>query len=357
MRLLIDDFDTTVYRIALRGQDDTFDFDPDFPIIITDEDYERLFADIEAEILEKLFESGCNKWRGYLTGSENFRYKFLPSYKFRRGEKPIAFARLKEMCLARLKDCRMIHGEEADDSCTRDFTTEEYHETNVLEGDKWVVKRTLYEKVLSHIDKDLDQVEGEHFNYAKGDDYGTYFVTHEVADAWVWYQALAGDNADCYKGCPMVGGEISKKSKLGLTMTKKERVLGSKAMKISMGTLCVRPYKHHYTKGKKKGTFDIKWEEYHDKEMSRAQRVKTWYIKGYCDLGKNYGGRGTVKGFDTTSGFEEHICINPEFDDFGCRLTDLEHAFIENEMAIQYTTAYMLRKGESIPTKLHKIKF
>lgn len=356
MRLLINDSDTVVYRIALRMQDDTFDIDPDFPVEFSEEDYERAYQDILDEMKEMLFESGCLQYRFYLTGKENFRYNFLPSYKFRRGDKPIAFEQLKQMCLDRMPECIMIDGEEADDSCTRDFTTEEIIPYDAILCDEteeeYLVNPMKYIKVLGHIDKDLDQVAGEHFNYGRGDNYGTYFVSKEVADAWAWYQALAGDSADCYKGCPMVGGEISKTSKAGATMTKQERILGSKAMKIAMGTLCVRPYKHWYTKGKKIGTFDLKWEEYHDASLTREQRIFTWFIKGYCDLGRNYGGRGHVKGFDTVSGFEEHICIYPHFNDLGCVLGAEDKAFLKREMEIQYNIAYMLRCGEEIPTEM-----
>ncbi len=328
-RLAIIDFDTNCFREALTAQDDTFEIDPDFEPNI---DYEAMYERIQDRLSEILYESKCTEYRIYLTGSNNYRYKFLPSYKWSRidAPRPIALNEAKQYAIDFLGGI-INDGEEADDSCTRDFTTKE-------EG---------IHKVLCHIDKDLDQVEGEHFNT---DTMETYHVTKEEADAFLWYQVLAGDTADCYKGCPMVGGEISKSSVKGQDMSKKERVEGSKAMRIAKGTLCVRPKIHTFTRGKNKGKTEVKWEEYHDSTLTTPQRVFLWYVKGYVTKG----GRGHVKGFDTTSGYEEDIKI--QLDNLG-NINSEQREFIENEINIQYNIAYMLRCGESIPNKLHKLNF
>lgn len=332
-RLAIIDFDTAVYKVALRGMDNTFDKDEDFEEEeVTEEEYEKLFVVLEDTLMNILYDTNCTSYRAYLTGKENFRYKFLPSYKWRRSSKPApkALLNLKKMCLARLTDCYLRAGEEADDSCCRDYTTEEEGIT----------------KVLCHIDKDLNQVAGEHFDMS---DNSTYSISKKDADDWVWYQVLAGDTADCYKGCPFVGGELTKGSIKSSGMSKAERIAGSKAMDIVKGTLTVKPVLHEYTKGKLAGTKEIKWEEYHS-TLPIEQRVLSWFIKGYV----MYGGIGHKLGFNTTSGYEDNVKVPMGYN---LKLTKKDLAFIIKEIQIQYTIAYMLKSGESIPKKLHAINF
>lgn len=330
-KIAIIDGDTLLYKVALEWQGGDFEYDPDFLEDPNEEDFEEMVLTVRAKLFDILEEVSCTKYRLYLTGSENFRYTFLPSYKWRRdpSKTPIALKELKAHCLESLDNFFLIEGEEADDSCTRDFST-------VEEG---------IEKVLVHIDKDLDQVEGKHYNPDKDE---IYMITPEYADNWLWTQVLGGDSADCYKGCPQVGGNPSKAHDFK----------GGKAMHIASGTLCVEPYLHHFTRGKNAGTSIIKWREYHDDTLTTPQRVKTWFIKGFYNLG----GMGHVKGFDTTSGFKQDVKLPFEafnFDNAGNfeGLNSEYEKFIENEIKIQYTIAYMLRCGEEIPTELHEVKF
>ena len=322
------DFDTVIFRTALRLQGDTFDVDPDYDIVITPEQLEEGFEQIEAEYKTTLFNTKCTEGIVFITGSNNFRYDILPSYKWRRknAPRPIALNDLKDMCLERL-NCVLIDGIEADDACTMWFSHEE-------EGIR---------KVLCHVDKDLDQVKGKHYNYDKD---VHYEVTQEDADAFLWLQVLAGDTADCYKGCPNVGNSrpAGKPDEL------------SKAERIVYGTLCVKPYQHKYTKGKNAGKVEIKWEEYHDSSLSTAQRVLTWYIKGYITKG----GQGHTLGFNTTSGFEDDVKIPTSsllFDINGVFLGVEKTAldFVKDELSRQYLIARMLRYGESMPTEVTQI--
>ena len=324
MRILIRDWDTTLFRIALKGQDDTFDYDPNFPIVITDNDYEKMYAECVDSLEEEVFINDCVGYRAYLTGHENYRYTFLPSYKCNRDSSkvPIALKKLKQMCVERLTNCIMKKGEEADDSCTRDFTFEEEGIT----------------KILSHVDKDLNQVEGEHFNPDKQE---VYFLTAKEAIVNLWVQVLAGDATDCYKGCPMVGGKKPKKGGL------------SKAEKIILDNMCVKPYTHTFKSGKRKGQSIIKWETYYDRSTTLEQRVLLWYIKGYVTKG----GRGYKEGYNTTSGFQEDMKITLVDDinkPYPCE-ADLD--FLKHEIRVQFTMAYMLRRGQSIPMQVFDIGF
>lgn len=51
-------------------------------------------------------------------------------------------------------------------------------------------------------DKDLDQIEGTHWNYAKNVEYE---IDNWEARAFFWQQCLSGDNADNIKGCWKMG--------------------------------------------------------------------------------------------------------------------------------------------------------
>lgn len=322
------DFDTVVFREALRLQGDTFEIDHDYELVVTDEQIEDAFLNMEAQVKTIMFNSKCTDYIVFLTGSTNFRYNILPSYKWRRKdtERPIYLNKLKELCLERL-NCVLMENIEADDACTMWFSHQE-------EGIR---------KVLCHVDKDLNQVKGIHYNYDKDE---IYEVTQEDADAFLWIQVLAGDTADCYKGCPNVGNSkpVDKPDEQ------------SKAERIIYGTLCARPILHAFTRGKNAGTSEIKWEDYHDKSLSIEQRVFTWYVRGYLTKG----GQGHTLGFNTTSGYEDDVRIKKEdfmFDLSGnfIGLTKTARDFVLDELSRQYLIARMLRYGESIPTEVTQL--
>lgn len=318
------DFDTVVFRQALRLQGDTFDIDPEYETVITNDQIEEAYEAIEAELKTIMFNTKCTEYIVFLTGSTNFRYNILPSYKWRRknSPRPIALQELKDLCLARL-NCVLQEDVEADDTSIMWFTHDE--------------SEAGIRKVLCHVDKDLDQVAGQHYNYDKD---LHYTVTQEDADAFLWLQVLAGDTADCYKGCPNVGNERPK--------GKPDE--HSKAERIVYGTLCTKPVIKRFTRGAKAGMSEIKWEDYHDNTLDVKERVLLWYIKGYVTKG----GQGHVLGFNTTSGYEDNVTIKEsdllfDINDnyLGVKKGALD--FVKEEMNIQYLVARMLRYGDSIP--------
>lgn len=332
-KLLVNDFDTDIFIEALKLQGDTFDIDPEFPIEVTQDDLDNAMENLRERINDAKFATGCSECRLYITGGENFRYKLLPSYKWRRGQKPIYLQYLKDRCIEELGAILEV-GIEADDACIMDMTHDEEGIT----------------KVLKHIDKDLDQIAGTHYNPVSEE---IYEVTQEEADDFLYYQMMAGDNADCYKGCPMVGGTPRKKF-----TDKGINDKGGKAMEIVRGTLCVRPYLHTFKKGAKAGTSIVKWEEYHDNTLTMEQKLFTWYIKGAYTKGF----MGHEKGFDTTSGFKDDVKININdmvFHSSGqfIGLHADAKELIETEMSIQYMIARMLRYGDEIPTEVKLLNF
>jgi DNA polymerase-1 len=56
--------------------------------------------------------------------------------------------------------------------------------------------------VICHIDKDLDQAPGKHYNYSKQKN---YYISEQEAEYKFYEQVLVGDTSDGYKGCPNIG--------------------------------------------------------------------------------------------------------------------------------------------------------
>ena len=64
------------------------------------------------------------------------------------------------------------------------------------------------DNIMVSIDKDLQTVEGKHYNPDKGE---LYEVTADEAHYNHMFQTLCGDSTDGYKGCPSVGAKTAEK--------------------------------------------------------------------------------------------------------------------------------------------------
>lgn len=119
------------------------------------------------------------------TSSPNFRYSVLSTYKHNR----------------RPEDKPEMLGE------LREYITEKY-ETKTkprLEADDVMgILATLSPEkyIVCSIDKDLNQIAGEHYNWMHDE---RYEVTPEEGDFLFYKQILKGDSVDGYKGCPYIG--------------------------------------------------------------------------------------------------------------------------------------------------------
>jgi len=74
-----------------------------------------------------------------------------------------------------------------------------------VEADDVCVSRVYQEPgkyVLCHIDKDLNQAPGPHYNYNTRE---FCDIDQVSADYWFYEQALTGDSVDGIKGCPKIG--------------------------------------------------------------------------------------------------------------------------------------------------------
>lgn len=179
------DSDSLLYKHAAACQE-TIKWD--------DENTTTLVTDIkvaEEALMEELnrilYKVGATEYELVVSTGFIFRYGIYPNYKHNRkktSDNPLQLvAPLKEFVVDKLRAVLPTFVE-ADDYCVAKM---------YAEPDDWI---------LCHIDKDLDQAAGLHYNYNKDT---TYTVTQEEADYFFYLQILQGDSVDGYKGCPTIG--------------------------------------------------------------------------------------------------------------------------------------------------------
>jgi len=143
----------------------------------------------------------CTTWTLHLTGKGNFRDDFAVTrpYKANRkgNKKPTHYEAIRDY-LAWSWDATIWDGMEADDAVAIEATEL---------GDKGVIVS---------LDKDLDQVVGHHYNFAKG---LHYYVDEETAKFNFYMQFLTGDVVDNIEGVRGIGPKRAKKLLEGKTET------------------------------------------------------------------------------------------------------------------------------------------
>jgi 5'-3' exonuclease len=125
---------------------------------------------------------GTEQFKLFLTSTKpGYRHKLYPEYKAnRKTKKPLWYAEIREHMRADY-DGVICEDIEADDALGINQTEE---------------------TVICTIDKDLDQVPGEHFDFVKEI---RYTVTPEKALRFFYFQLLMGDRVDNIPGVPGVG--------------------------------------------------------------------------------------------------------------------------------------------------------
>jgi hypothetical protein len=133
-----------------------------------------------------LFDLDADDIQGYLTGPGNFREQLAVTAPYkgnRTGNKPKHYAAIREY----LQDTwgfQLIEGQEADDEMAIQAT---------IQGSQ---------SVICTIDKDLDQVEGWHYNFVKR----TLYYVDELQGLRNFYcQVLTGDRIDNVIGLRGIG--------------------------------------------------------------------------------------------------------------------------------------------------------
>jgi len=147
------------------------------------------------DILMKLFaELNVSDYKLYLTGTKNFRYDIYPEYKAQRLKvpKPEFLPDVRDYLMSEY-DTDMSDGCEADDMLGVD-----QHK---------YIKLGIESRIIS-IDKDLDQIIGNHYNPRHKRE---YIVSPNDSIRFFYYQLLVGDSADNIKGATGIGPVRAKK--------------------------------------------------------------------------------------------------------------------------------------------------
>ena len=135
----------------------------------------------------------------FLTGKDNFRYKVSPDYKANRKDaaKPYHYDSIRKY-IEQHHPCSVSMGEEADDELGRAQTLAEPATTVIISKDK-----------------DLDMIEGWHYNWSKNNkDKGMYFTKRIDALRLFYKQLITGDATDNIKGVYKLFGRKATKGLL-----------------------------------------------------------------------------------------------------------------------------------------------
>jgi 5'-3' exonuclease len=126
-----------------------------------------------------IYQTGCEAYKAFIGGSENFRYKIDPNYKANRKDvpRPAWLQQVREHLVMQW-DAKITDGIEADDAlgieqCSGDDT------------------------VIVTIDKDLLQVPGRHYNFVTEE---WQFVSPLQGSANFYTQLIMGDRSDNIQG-------------------------------------------------------------------------------------------------------------------------------------------------------------
>jgi DNA polymerase-1 len=151
-------------------------------------------------LLRDINTSNNNEYQLYLTGENNFRYNVYPEYKANRikMQRPTYLPAVRQHMMEKW-GAFMSEGCEADDMLGVDAHQADLDEREVL---------------LVHIDKDIDQIPGKHYNPRKKT---TYYVSPIEGLRFFYYQLLVGDSADHIKGAKGIGPKKAEKILEGLT--------------------------------------------------------------------------------------------------------------------------------------------
>ena len=177
MKALVD-ADILVYRFGFASEGDP----AEFALARLSEFLDNLYVVLPVDEVE-----------GYLTGKGNFRNEVAVTAPYkgtRKADKPYHFDLLREYMQSSWGFIE-VTGIEADDKLGIEAYKHEPEET-----------------IIVSIDKDLNMIRGNHYNFVKEEQ---YFVTEEEAIRNFYLQMLTGDKVDNIIGLPGIGPVKSKK--------------------------------------------------------------------------------------------------------------------------------------------------
>lgn len=123
----------------------------------------------------------------------------IATYKGNRKEKPIFTPQIKEHAIKKLGDKAILAvGEESDD-----VVAQYLHKEYMRVGER----KEHFNVVLGHVDKDIDQCVGWHYNFDKN---VIYWVDKLQAAKQFYFQCIMGDASDNIKGIVELPKEVKK---------------------------------------------------------------------------------------------------------------------------------------------------
>ena len=201
MKALIDS-DSLIYKHASLNQEVT-EWDEDTVTITSD--LPKAIYEFDKNIADIVEATDADDYLLVLSPRKTFRYDILDTYKGNRKppKYPLELLKpLREHATKALKTHTPCYVE-ADDYCV------------------WKMYEEPNEWVLCHIDKDLNQAIGAHYNYRN---LNSYRVEQEEADYVFYLQTLTGDTSDGYKGCPGIGPKKAEKILQDLDLSNEKEV-------------------------------------------------------------------------------------------------------------------------------------
>jgi len=132
----------------------------------------------------------CDDYDAFITGKTNFRFSTATTHPYKGNrknlEKPLHYEALREKLVA--LGATISENQEADDDVG--------------------IASTKYVGWIVHVDKDLDQLPGWHYNPVKGEE---YYVTEHQGLVSFYTQLLTGDRIDNIVGLYGIGPVKAKK--------------------------------------------------------------------------------------------------------------------------------------------------
>lgn len=167
------DSDSILYRVGFASEED--------------EEWiakARLTEVLDSLVNEEL--NDCTEHRFFISGSTNFRFDIAKTYPYKGNREKLNRPKHLQLLRDHIVDkynASISEGKEADDDVCIAATAEPY-------------------SIIVHIDKDLDQIPGSHYNFVKKEFYN---VGEFEGLKNLYKQALIGDVADNIKGVKGIG--------------------------------------------------------------------------------------------------------------------------------------------------------
>mgnify|MGYP003675921469 CR=1 FL=1 len=175
------DADSIIYRIALKT---------DISLSTAKSYYDKAIEDIE-------WNTCSTETKVALKGKGNFRYAVAEDYKVHRSGKPLDAKIAKRR--KQLNNYAYSLGHHKSDNCEADDVVSIWAQEALDAGVHFVI---------AHIDKDIDMVEGWHYNFTKET---LYYICKDQGYRKMCLQMLTGDSTDNIQGLVGIGPKKAEK--------------------------------------------------------------------------------------------------------------------------------------------------